>query len=176
MHRFRLLALALTLVALLALRPTIAHGETGTTYRDPFAYCAAVGTIDTPDERYVGPKVPKSVAKGLREALGLPITAPLRPLARSTSWRCMEGHVYACTVGANLPCWAKADVSRVPSQAMSAYCQQNPTADFIPAYITGRETVYAWRCRAGHAVVDRQLTQPDARGFLSNIWYKIAKK
>jgi hypothetical protein len=27
-------------------------------FSDPFAYCAAVGTIDAPDARYTGPRVP----------------------------------------------------------------------------------------------------------------------
>jgi hypothetical protein len=42
-------------------------------FSDPFAYCAAVGTIDAPDARYTGPKVPEVVArfeKGLRRARG----------------------------------------------------------------------------------------------------------
>jgi hypothetical protein len=29
------------------------------TFTDPFAYCAALGTIDAPDSRYTGPKVPE---------------------------------------------------------------------------------------------------------------------
>src|SRR5215510_4570357 len=39
-----------------------------TRFTDPFAYCAAVGTIDTPDSRYAGPKVPEAVARGLQRA------------------------------------------------------------------------------------------------------------
>ncbi len=33
--------------------------------RDPFAYCAAVGTIDVPDARYVGERVPDPVVRGM---------------------------------------------------------------------------------------------------------------
>ncbi|MGC9335618.1 MAG: hypothetical protein ACP5JJ_15830, partial [Anaerolineae bacterium] len=33
-------------------------------YADPFAYCAAVGTVDAPDANYTGPAVPESVAQG----------------------------------------------------------------------------------------------------------------
>jgi hypothetical protein len=71
---------------------------------DPFAYCAAVGSIGTPDARYTGPAMPDAVARGLKAALALPADAPSAPLVRSSIWRCMNGKVYACTVGANLPC------------------------------------------------------------------------
>lgn len=149
------------------------RGARAATYTDPFAYCAAVGTIDAPDARYTGPRVPLTIAKGLRQALQLPDTAPLEPLLRNSFWRCMGGQVYACTVGANLPCQAKADTSRAPAQAMIEWCRQNPTAAAIPAYVTGRSTVYLWRCRAGAPEIVRQITSPDARGYLSNIWYQI---
>jgi hypothetical protein len=34
-------------------------------FSDPFAYCAAVGTADTPGPRYTGPAMPEAVARGL---------------------------------------------------------------------------------------------------------------
>lgn len=69
------------------------------TYTDPFAYCAAVNTIDAPDALYTGPKVPEIIAEGLRKAFNTPDT-PLEIYMRGTFWRCMNGKVYACTVGA----------------------------------------------------------------------------
>ncbi len=153
--------------------PVPAATATPQTYTDPFAYCAAVGTIDAPGADYTGPAVPQSVAQGLQKALNAPET-PLDVLENGSYWRCMDGSVYACFVGANLPCEAKANTDRTPTQAETDYCQQNPTADFIPAVVTGRETVYEWRCLNGAPEIVRQLTQPDARGFLSDIWYKIS--
>jgi len=142
-------------------------------YTDPFAYCAAVGTVDAPGADYTGPQVPQSVAEGLREALNAPDT-PLDVLQNGTSWRCMEGQVYACFVGANLPCEAKAKTDRTPTPEETDFCKQNPNSDFIPAAVTGRETVYEWRCRNGAPEIVRQVFQPDAQGFLSEIWYKIS--
>jgi hypothetical protein len=142
-------------------------------YTDPFAYCAAVGTIDTPGPAYTGPQVPQSVAQGLQEALNAPDT-PLSMLQGGSSWRCMDGEVYACFVGANLPCDAKADTDRTPTQAEVNFCQQNPNAEFIPAAVTGRETVFEWRCRDNAPEIVRQVFQPDAQGFLSDFWYKIS--
>lgn len=143
-------------------------------YADPFAYCAAVGTIDEPDARYTGPAVPLTVAEGLREAMELPESAPLEPLLQGSFWRCMEGQVYACAIGANIPCMEKADVSRTPSEEMMEFCRANPGAEYIPAVVTGRATVYEWRCEGNEPVVERQFTEPDARGFLSNFWYQIS--
>ena len=53
-------------------------------YTDPFAFCAAVGTIDVPGATYSGPQVPQSVAQGLQKALNAPDT-PLSVLENGSS-------------------------------------------------------------------------------------------
>lgn len=144
------------------------------TFSDPFAYCSAVGTIDAPDSRYTGPPVPEAVAQGLKRAFGAPAEAPLNVFIRGTSWRCMGGEVYACNVGANLPCSEKADMSLTPRPEMLQWCQENPNAEVIPAFASGRATVYAWKCLNGTPTIVRQVAEPDAQGFLSHIWYVIS--
>jgi hypothetical protein len=168
-------ALLLIVASLAGCGATVAPAGTSTptAYTDPFAYCAAVGTIDAPGAAYAGPPVPQSVAEGLQKALDAPDT-PLSVLENGSSWRCMNGDVYACFVGANLPCDAKANTDRTPTQEEIDFCQQNPTSDFIPAVVTGRETVFEWRCRDGAPEIVKQVFQPDAQGFLSEIWYKIS--
>jgi hypothetical protein len=143
------------------------------TFSEPFAYCAAVDTIDAPGAGYVGPPMPESIARGLHKALTLPPDAPLEPLLHNSFWRCMDGRVYACTVGANLACMAKANASRSPTPAQADFCKANPQAEFIPMAVSGRETIYEWRCRKGVPRIVRALTTPDARGFLSNLWYRL---
>jgi hypothetical protein len=101
-----------------------------------------VGTIDTPDARYAGPKVPELIAKKLQQATGAAADAPLSPFVSNSFWRCMDGKVYGCFVGANLPCQSKADSNRTPTTSETVFCRANPTADAIPAAVTGRETVY----------------------------------
>ena len=142
-------------------------------FTDPFAYCAAVGTVDTPGEDYVGPAVPEAIALGLQRAFNAPDT-PLEVMQNGSSWRCMDGRVYACFVGANLPCEAKANTDRTPTQEEIDFCQANPTSDIVPAVVTGRETVYEWRCSNGTPEIVRQVSEPDAQGFLSDIWYEIS--
>src|SRR5687767_2342484 len=96
------LAAAVAVVAVQApLRAGVALTERQ--FDDPFAYCAAVGTIDPPDARYTGPALPEAVARGLQAALGLPARSRGEPLPGDWTWRCMDGEVYACAVGANLP-------------------------------------------------------------------------
>jgi hypothetical protein len=144
------------------------------TYTDPFAYCATVGTMDTPGADHVDPQVPESVAQGLHQALNAPDT-PIDVLQNGSFWRCMDGSVYACFVGANLPCEAKANTDRTPTQEEIDYCQQNPNSDFVPAVVAGRETTYEWRCLDGAPDIEKQLSQSDAQGFFSDIWYKISQ-
>jgi hypothetical protein len=157
----------------LAASPAPGLGQQAT-FTDPFAYCSALGTIDAPDARYTGPKVPEVVAQGLKKAFGAPVDAPLGPFLHNTFWRCMDGQVYACTVGANLPCQERADTSRWPTEGLTNFCHDNPHAEVIPAVATGRATVYEWKCDNGVPAIVRQVAQPDAQGFLSHIWYAIA--
>jgi hypothetical protein len=142
-------------------------------FSDPFAYCAAVGTADTPGPRYTGPAMPEAVARGLGAAFGAPAHAPLDPFLEQSVWRCMGGKVYACTFGANLPCSEKADVSRRPGAGMAAFCRKNPGAPSIPAVVTGRATVYRWRCEGGGPTVAKQVFRVDDRGYLADLWYAI---
>lgn len=142
-------------------------------YVDPFAYCRAVGTADAPDERYVGPKVPERIARGLRAVFQVAETKPLEPFLERSVWRCADGEVYACSFGANLPCMEKADLSQSPSMAMEDYCRSQGSAGDIPMVVTGRATVYQWRCVGGVPRIVRQLATPDAEGFLSHIWHQI---
>lgn len=153
------------------LAPTVA--PTPAAFTDPFAYCAAVQNLDAPGARFSGPKAPDVIVKGLATILKIPDTMPLEQQARSMLWRCMGGKVYACTVGANLPCSEKADLSKTPTTGMKEFCTANPASDFIPAAVTGRATVYSWSCSAGAPVAGKQVAEPDARGFLSNYWYAI---
>jgi hypothetical protein len=145
-----------------------------TVFGDPFAYCEAVGTIDAPDARYTGAAMPEVIVKGLMKAFNAPPDAPLEFFARGSFWRCMGGKVYACSVGANIPCESKADTRTTPNEGMTNWCSANPDTDGIPAAAAGRETVYEWNCKGGQPQIVRQVLSPDARGFISAFWYVIS--
>lgn len=150
---------------------TLAPTQAGS-FTDPFAYCATVGTIDTPDSRFNGPHMPDVLALGLKKASGAAADAPIEMFTTGAYWRCMNGKVYACTVGANLPCADKANTNKTPTQDEKDFCQVNPTAD-IPAVVTGHESIYAWTCKAGKPEIDQQVFHADPQGFIAEIWYSI---
>ena len=139
---------------------------------DPFAYCAAVGTADEPGENYTGEEVPDVIAEGIRDAFGAE-DVDLEVYRRGTVWRCVDGKVLACNVGANIPCLAKADESQEPTQPMIDFCQDNADSDFIPAVVTGRSTVYEWGCDDTTPVVVGQYTEVDSQGFLEFAWHEL---
>ena len=59
----RFLKMLFVAPVLLAFAPVFA--QTAQTYSDPVPYCKAVGTIDKPDARYTGPKLPAWMAEKL---------------------------------------------------------------------------------------------------------------
>jgi hypothetical protein len=160
-------------VAGLLAAPTDARaGRTPRSYDDPFAYCAAVGTIDAPDRGYAGSPVPDAIALALKKEFGAPQDAPLETFVRGTSWRCFRGQVLACNVGANLPCQEHADVSRSPSRGMRAFCHDSPGAEVIPHFAAGT-SVFEWRCAGKTPQIVRQVGKADPRGFVAGIWHRI---
>jgi hypothetical protein len=142
-------------------------------YADPFSYCSAVGTIDVPDSRYTGPAIPDAIAQGLKTASGAAADAPIDIFKQGSYWRCMGGKVYACFVGANLPCDSKADTDKTPTSAETDYCTSNPNSDFIPAAVTGHNTIYSWRCNQNTPAIDKQVFNVDSQGYIQEIWYQL---
>jgi len=144
------------------------------TFSDPFSYCDAVGTIDTPDARYAGIQIPDEIINGFKKAAGLEVsTEPIDMFKKATIWRCMDNKVYACNFGANLPCNSKANTDKTPTQAMEEYCAANSGSDFIPASVTGHTTIYSWRCAKSTPELLDQIEKVDAAGYWAQIWYKI---
>ncbi len=154
-------ALQVTLLPASAARPS---------YNDPFAYCAAVGTTNVPDALLLSPKVPDALALAMSK--GSP-NVPLDMLKKS-SFRCVGGKVLACFVGANIPCDSKASTDRTPKPDMVEFCKAQPNADTIPAVVTGRETVYEWRCTNGQPAIVRQVLQVDSRGYATDFWQALS--
>jgi hypothetical protein len=101
-----------------------------------------------------------------KELFGL--SMPDDMLLRTTMARCMEGHLYMCNVGANLPC-GKADVSdSLPGVA--AWCHDNPNTAIVPAFVTGHDTVYRWACVDGVARAGKPIQSVDPAGYFARYW------
>jgi hypothetical protein len=144
-------------------------------YSDPFAYCTAVGIIDTPDERYTGPKMPDSIVQSMIKQGIVSADMPLE-FQKHTVWRCMNNSVWVCNFGVNIPCLEKADKSQAPTSAMEDFCKMNPTAIGIPASMTGRATVYFWSCKNGKPEMVRQIITVDPQGYLAVYWHELTSK
>ncbi len=172
---FRITTLIVLVVPLLAgcVAAPVPLPKTAEQFADPFAYCAAVGTIDEPDARFTGPQTPEVIATQVRKALGTPDDAPLQPFIDNSFWRCLDGKVLGCFLGADLPCILPADTSETPNEGVVAYCQENPAAEFVPAVAAGKATIYEWRCKDGTPEISKQVLHADARGFIAEIWYEI---
>jgi hypothetical protein len=85
-----------------------------------------------------------------------------------TSFRCMDGLVWFCSVGANLPCTTKPD-TRTKIPEVDRYCRTERNVEFVPMAVTGHSVIYSWECVNGRAVItDRR--QLDKRGFDAGIW------
>jgi hypothetical protein len=168
-----LLSMGLVGTVLAATPASNAVSKTTKVYTDPFSYCKAVGTIDKPDMRYGGPALPSVIITSLQKSWGLPADTDDFMWKNGTTWRCMDGDVYACTVGANLPCSTKVDLSKKPTSGMTEYCKQNPNTDFIPAYVTGHNNAYEWACAKGKPTITAQAAKPDSQGFNAGIWYQV---
>jgi hypothetical protein len=123
-------------------KPALAKAP-GFVVSDPFAYCERAGTDDRLSGAASAPsdRAAKILEPYSRTAFGLPAGAPIP--AGSLFWRCMQGKVYVCVVGANLPCGAKADRAKRNSGA-EAYCRENPGADrgTRPAWLSPRPLAY----------------------------------
>ncbi|GAB0117040.1 hypothetical protein [Acidisoma sp. 7E03] len=149
--RWHAAAVALCLVAL----PAVAQAA---------GLCAAGATSDA-----LRP-LPESAAPAARQVFGLAPEMPAAVVAQTTVYRCDGGRTLICTTGANLPCGKAKTARHLP--AVSQWCARNPNADFVPAYVTGNETVYSWRCHAGRAVAG-QRAPLDARGFFADYWKSL---
>jgi hypothetical protein len=133
----------------------------------PAAYCAEVRNDDA--VRAYDP----SLRPGLLNAY-----ARLFPQARmppddrvfqaSTHLRCADGRLLACFTGANLPC-GKLNAAR-DNRGAAAFCAENPNAQVVPAFATGHDAAFLYRCAAGQAEMSGETFVLDRRGFAAELW------
>lgn len=86
-------------------------------------------------------------------------------------YRCMNGKVLVCFVGANLPC-AKMNAQH-ENPGADMFCRDNPDAGSVPAYAIGHDSIHAYRCRNGTAEVTGTTRQLDPRGFAKDLWIEL---
>ncbi len=142
------------------------------TYHDPVQYCAAVGTIERPDERYGGPATPEWMDDALGRALRL---GPIGDrMVAPVAWRCAGGSVIACSRGLGMACDERADASRVPSRATLDFCRAFPDVERPLPSLDGVLSRYRWICRAGWPHIIGLQPGLDAEGYPARYWFRIA--
>lgn len=145
-------------------------------YADPFAYCKAVGDRDLAcvecgddspvgDTRYVGPSVPRVITSTLRRKLDMPSDE------FPAVWRCMNGNIWGCYLGASGRACTRPDTS-VDQRAIAQFCVQNPNSN-VPNAVNN--TPWQWTCNGSTAVIDRRYpaVQLDKRGYMATGWYLV---
>jgi hypothetical protein len=128
------------------------------------AFCARNGNDDA-----LRP-IPKALVAAAGAALGT--TMPPAVAMKSTVFRCANGRVLVCTVGANLVC-GRANTSRTPGRGQLNWCREHPHDTFIPLVASGHDTIYAWRCQDGAPQIDRRILDVDAGGFIVRNWRQL---
>jgi hypothetical protein len=91
--------------------------------------------------------------------------------ATQAQYRCMNGKVMVCFVGANLPCVRMNAKRENPGADM--FCRDNPDEESVPAYAIGHDSIHAYRCRDGKAEVTETTRQLDQRGFAKDLWVEL---
>ncbi len=150
--------------------PTPPSTDPPVTYTDPFAFCAALGTVDEPvqwsasggwvilNDRYTGPATPP-----FADSAGYPLL-----------WRCTNAKVFGCNISGDNWC-AKALTEAQPSANMVEFCQAHRELEGreLPLYLTlQRASIFIWACKGGAPVIVGQKGI-DPRGFLSDNWYEV---
>jgi len=148
----------LTAAAVLLFSGASARAET------PAAFCQRAGTDDTTRP------IPETLVPEVNAAFGTDM--PPRIAMDTTVFRCADRRVLVCTVGANLPC-GKADTSKNPNDGTIRWCADNPSAPSVPAFVTGHDTIYQWRCTSGTPQILHQALHADPRGFLAEFWKRL---
>ncbi|TGW01072.1 hypothetical protein EN797_011805 [Mesorhizobium sp. M2E.F.Ca.ET.154.01.1.1] len=141
--------------------------------QDLYGFCRQVKNDDTirpySHELYGG--TVKAFKKLFPDAKNAPQEQELQTQA---NYRCMNGKVLACFVGANLPC-ARMNAAR-DNPGADEFCKTIANADVVPAFATGHDAVYSYKCASGKAVVNGSAWALDKRGFAKKLWAEVPRR
>jgi hypothetical protein len=133
------------------------------------AQCARVVNDDT--VRPYDPALKSQLAAAFQHLFPQAPAPDVAMLRAQSHLRCMDGHLMACFTGANLPC-GKLSATR-DNPGADAFCKSDPNAAIVPAYATGHDSAFSYRCRSGRAEVTGSTFPVDARGFAKPLWTRI---
>ena len=155
---FAAIAFGLGLVVLIVAGAASAEQKKARVFKDPFAYCAFAGTIESPGPSYRGPGSPPDVE---------------RIVGGIATFRCQGGQVLGCALGASGRGCMKRDLSRAPNASLISYCRSRPNSEID--YATQGYSAYEWRCRGRTPQI---VSGPfaDSTGFIAEAWEIIPSR
>ncbi len=92
-------------------------------------------------------------------------------LKTQAQYRCMNGKIMVCFVGANLPCVKMNNARNNPGA--DEFCRQHQNEDNVPAFAIGHDAVFSYRCRSGRAEIVGSAWKLDERGFAKKLWAEL---
>jgi hypothetical protein len=127
----------------------------------PRAYCARAGTDDA-----LRPP-PAALASTIKRLFAIRAGFTLR----AAYYRCANGAVKVCLVGADLPCGKANTRKNLP--AVARWCETHPDREHIPLYVTGHDSLYSWHCVGAKAATSAPKGALDPRGFFAQYWKTV---
>ena len=124
------------------------------TYSDPFAYCKAVFNVplDAAD------RPPFIVASFLRANEG-----PLE-------WRCVDGKVMACYLGATGSACQRRDANGTPPSGLKEFCLENPNEQMLTRSQFGPDAPENWGCVDGRPMAKGIPPRLDRQSYVVDNW------
>ena len=136
-----------------------------------FQHCASGRNDD--DVRNYEPALREPTIKAFKEMFPNTRADPSE-FETQARYRCMDGRVMICFIGANLPC-VKINTAK-DNPGADAFCKNASNEVPVPAYATGHDAAYSFKCRDGRAVVDLETWKLDKRGFAEKIWTALPRQ
>ena len=91
------------------------------------------------------------------------------PVARPATWRCEDGRVLICSLGASGDgCSPTSPYDADRRRAFQQFCRENPGSDYIPHSLTmGLHS--EWKCN-GRTPMQTSSSPLDRRGYVRSAW------
>ncbi len=131
-----------------------------------FQHCVSVRDDDS--VRNYQPALREPTIKAFRQMFPNARGEPASEFETQAQYRCMDGKVMVCFIGANLPC-VRINTAR-DNPGADAFCKNASDEAPVAAYATGHDSAYSFKCGGGRAVIDQEIWKLDKRGFAEKIW------
>jgi hypothetical protein len=151
----------------------MASGAAAAPIRDLPQHCRQA--LNDDEIRGYAPELHNQTIEGFRKLFpGAAVTPDSSEFQTQAQYRCMNGKVMICFIGANLPC-SKINVNR-DNPGANEYCRGAKNGDSVPAAAAGHDTLYTYECYRGKPKIVGTIWQLDQRGFAKKLWTELPSR